>query len=90
MPQWGELTWGTPITASRVALYTTSGYEIRDYDVQYWTGTAWVTVATVNFNATAHLTHNFGPITTTRLRVLARWSSNSQGGYARINEIEVY
>jgi len=90
MPQWVELTWATPITASRVELYTTSGYEIRDYDVQYWTGTAWVTVASVNFNANAHLTHTFAPVTTNRLRVLARWGSNSQGGYARINEIEVY
>jgi subtilisin family serine protease len=90
LPQWVELTWTTAITASRVELFTTSGYELRDYDIQYWTGTAWVNVATVNGNTTAHRTHNFTPITTTRMRVLARYGSVAQGGYARVNEFEVY
>lgn len=90
MPQWVELTWSSPVTASRVELFTSSGYVIRDYDIQYWTGSSWVSVATVNGNTSLQRTHLFGPITTTRLRVLGRRGPDVQPGYVRVNEIEVY
>jgi len=90
MPQWVELTWSSPVTASRVDLFTTSGYVIRDYDIQYWTGSSWAGVATVNGNTSVSRTHFFGPVTTTRLRVLGRRGPDNQPGYVRVNEIEVY
>lgn len=90
LPQWVELTWSSPVTAARVDLYTSSGYAIRDYDIQYWTGSSWVTVASVNGNTSLTRTHLFGPITTTRLRVLGRSGPSHQPGYVRVNEIEVY
>jgi subtilisin family serine protease len=90
MPQWVELTWTTPVTMSRVELFTTSGYALRDYDIQVWNGSGWVNVAQVNGNTSLQRTHTFGPVTTTRLRVLARYGSASQPGYARVNELEVY
>lgn len=90
LPQWVELSWSSPITTSRVELFTTSGYVLRDYDIQSWTGSAWVSLATVNFNTATHRTHTFAPVTTTRLRVLGRWGPDHQPGYIRVNEIEVY
>lgn len=35
-------------------------------------------------------THLFGPVTTSRLRVLGRRGPDVQPGYVRVNEIEVY
>lgn len=90
MPQWLELSWSSPITTSRVVLYTTSGYVLRDYDIQYWTGSSWVSLASVNFNTAVSRTHTFSPVTTTRLRVLGRRGPDNQPGYVRVNELEVY
>lgn len=90
LPQWVELSWSSPVTASRVELFTSSGYALRDYDVQYWTGSSWVNLASVNGNTSLHRTHIFGPVTTTRLRVLGRSGPSHQPGYVRVNEIEVY
>jgi microsomal dipeptidase-like Zn-dependent dipeptidase len=99
MPQGLELAWGSPVTVSRVELYTTSGYELRDYDIQYWTGSGWTSVIdpartgqpTVTGNTSVSQTHTvFPPVTTDRLRVLGYQGPDAQPGYVRINEIEVY
>ncbi len=37
MPQWVQLTWSSNITFTRVDLYTTVGYELRDFQIQYRT-----------------------------------------------------
>ena len=43
----------------------------RDYEVQTWDGTQWVTQVQVNEQEeTAHSEHRFAPVTTTRVRVL--------------------
>ncbi|HEV8577642.1 MAG TPA: membrane dipeptidase [Thermoanaerobaculia bacterium] len=93
LPQWVQLTWTSPITASRVDLYTTAGYELRDYDIQYWTGSTWantVPSVIVTGNTSSFRTHTFNPVTTDRIRVLARLGPSIQPGYVRVNEIEVY
>ena len=90
MPQWVELNWSAPVTASRVTVYTTSGYPIRDYDVQIWNGSAWVTVASVAGNTALQRNHAFGSVTTQRIRILGRQGPDVQPGYVRINEFEVY
>lgn len=88
---WVELTWSTPITARRIELFTTAGYEVRDYDLQYWNGSSWVNAVVVNGNTTAHVTHVLpAPITTTRLRVWGRSGPSHQARYVRVNELEVY
>lgn len=93
LPQWVELSWSSPITTSAIDLYTTSGYELRDYDIQYWTGSGWAYTTpaiVVTGNTSTGRTHSFNPVTTTRIRVLARLGPAVQAGYVRINEIEVY
>jgi hypothetical protein len=88
---WVELSWSTPVTARRIELFTTAGYAVRDYDLQYWNGSAWVNAVVVNGNANAHVTHVLpAPVTTTRLRVWGRSGPSHQAGYVRVNELEVY
>lgn len=90
LPQWIELSWSSPVTFSRVELYTTTGYALRDYDVQHFNGAVWVNLASESNNTAVHRTHAFAPLSTTRLRVAGRSGPSHQPGYVRVNEIEVY
>ena len=95
MPQWVELTWNTPVTVSRVVMTTTAGYEVQDYVLQYWAGGAqsgsWQTFGLpVTGNTAINRVHQFGPVTTMRLRVLASQGPAIQPGHIRVNELEVY
>jgi microsomal dipeptidase-like Zn-dependent dipeptidase len=91
MPQWVELTWSSPVNASRVDLYTTSGFEVSAYDIEYWTGSGWTPWLSVTGNVSAFRSHpGLSAISTTRIRVLGRLGPWHQPGYVRINEIEVY
>jgi microsomal dipeptidase-like Zn-dependent dipeptidase len=94
MPQWVQLNWATPSTFSRVELFTTSGYALSNFSIQYNNGAGWVdlpvTPAFPTSNSATHLTFTLPPITTTAIRVLAHSGSSSQPGYARVNEVEVY
>ncbi|MBP6750452.1 MAG: hypothetical protein KA144_12490, partial [Xanthomonadaceae bacterium] len=90
MPQWLELQWGQLVSISRIDMYTTAGYELRDYDIEYWNGTSWVKAALIRSNTAAARSTTIAPVQTFRLRILTLYGSTVQPGYARINEIEVY
>ncbi len=94
MPQWLELSWQVAHAFTRVEVFTTAGYELRDYDVQAFDEGlgAWVGLASVRGNTLAHRVHALAPpaLPTRRLRVLAVSGSAVQPGYARINELEAY
>lgn len=90
MPQWVELTWSAPVSASRVTVYTTTGYPIRDYDVQFWNGAAWQTLVNVTANTSLQRNHVFPTVSTSRMRILGRQGPAVQPGYVRVNEFEVY
>ncbi len=90
LPQWVQLDFGVVKTFSRVELFTTATYALRDYDIQIWNGVTWQNVATVNFNTAAHRTHTFAPVSSRLVRVLCRRGPDHQAGYVRVNEFEVY
>ncbi|HEX7152972.1 MAG TPA: discoidin domain-containing protein [Thermoanaerobaculia bacterium] len=90
-PQWLQLDFGVNRTFSRVDLYTSSGYAIRDYDVQYFVQpTGWITVAQVRNNTALQVTSNFAPVTARLVRILTLSGPTHQPGFTRINELEVY
>lgn len=88
-PQWVELTFPEPRTFSRLELYTSDGYPVADYDLEYWDGTEWVTLAVIKDNGSVHRTHRFDVVTTEKFRVLTR-RGFTQPTYHRINELELY
>jgi hypothetical protein len=91
LPQWIELTWSSPVPiSSSVDIYTTTGYIIRDYDIEYLNGQTWVPVASVTNNTELYRTHPIPAITTSNLRVVVRRGSLIQPQHARINEIVVF
>ena len=75
----GEPTLTTPAT----------GEGILDFDVQYWNGSAWVTVTggSVTSNDKAWRQFTFPAVTTTKIRVVV---NNSRNNYSRIVELEAY
>ena len=68
---------------------TFSLYGITDFDVQYWNGTAWMTVpgGSVSGNNKVWRKFTFPPVSTTAVRVNVR---NALAGFSRITEIEAY
>jgi subtilisin family serine protease len=68
-----------------------STFGVRDFEVQYWTGGAWVTVpgGSITGNQNVWRTITFAPVTTTRIRLLIT-SVNHPAGYAYLAELEAY
>src|SRR5262249_22175375 len=68
---------------------TFSQYGVRDFTVQYWTGTAWQTVpgGDVTGNTFVWRQFLFAPITTSRIRVNV---TNGLASYSRLVEVEAY
>jgi hypothetical protein len=62
---------------------------ITSFEVQYWTGDAWVTVpnGSVTGNNKVWRQFTFSPIATGKIRVLI---SNALNGHSRIVELEAY
>lgn len=91
LPQWVQLDFGTNRTFSRVVLYTTSGYALRDYRIQYFHNVfGWQDLAVVTGNTALTRTHTFASTTARLVRVLASSGPSHQPGYVRVNEFEVY
>jgi hypothetical protein len=69
------------------ATMTFTQYGIQDFTVQRWSGSSWVTVATVTGNNLVKRSVSFAPVTTDRIRVNV---TRSLGGKTRITEIEAW
>ena len=68
---------------------TFSLYGLRDFQIQYWTGSAWLTVptGTISNNSLVWRQVTFAPITTTKIRI---WVTNGLNTWSRITEVEAY
>jgi transposase len=69
---------------------TFSLYGLRNFEVQYWTGSAWAPVpgGTVTNNSLVWRKFTFAPLTTARIRVFV--TATADGVWSRINEVEAY
>jgi len=93
-PQWVQLAWNAPIVFSRIELFTTENYPIRDFVIQYRTqANTWANIPGPFFpanNTDLHLTYVFPPVMSGAIRVLCNSGPLHQQGYCRVNELEVY
>ncbi|HET7462475.1 MAG TPA: carboxypeptidase regulatory-like domain-containing protein [Longimicrobium sp.] len=104
-PDWLEVAFNGVKTISEVDVYTVqdnqwspvdptesltfSSYGIQDFDVEYWTGSAWQLVPggqIVNNNRVWRQIV-FAPLTTSKIRVVVKRALN---GYSRIAEVEAW
>lgn len=100
MPQWIELQFPKQTTLNSVYLTFDTDLNapyhsvptvpqcVRDYDVSYWNGAQWVTLAGVKGNFQRRRIHRFEPISTDRLRLTVRATNGDKA--ARVFEIRAY
>ncbi|HEY3103129.1 MAG TPA: RHS repeat-associated core domain-containing protein [Pyrinomonadaceae bacterium] len=104
-PQWLQVDFNGSKTIDEVDVYTLqddyanpiepteattfSVYGLTGFDVQYWNGSAWVTVpgGSVSGNNKVWKKISFSAITTTKIRVL---TNGSVDGWSRIPEVEAW
>ncbi|NOU85553.1 hypothetical protein GC102_07140 [Paenibacillus sp. LMG 31460] len=97
-PQWLQLEWNAPVSIDNVRLWsgnmTSPGWQLVDFEIQYWDGSGWVTAAAVSDNAKDGKLGQFNdltfaPVQTQKLRVYVT-DGCQYDTVARIFEIEVY
>ncbi|HET9665307.1 MAG TPA: Ig-like domain-containing protein, partial [Desertimonas sp.] len=104
-PDWVEVQFSSVQTIDEIDVFTVQNnyqapieptptmtfslYGVRDFTVQYWTGTAWLTVpgGTVTGNNLVWRKFVFAPVTTQKIRVHI---TNGLGSHSRLTEIEAY
>lgn len=104
-PQWLQVDFNGSKTIDEIDVYTVqdnytspseptttmtfSLYGLTGYDVQYWNGSAWVTIpnGSVTGNNKVWRQFTFSPVTTTKIRVL---TGSSVDGWSRITELEAW
>ncbi|GAA2520307.1 discoidin domain-containing protein [Winogradskya humida] len=89
-PQWVQVTFPVDRTLGRVIVYTTASYPIRDFDVQAWDGSFFVTIGQVRANTAVSVVIPVAPRSTRILRVVGLSGPLAQPGYVRVNELEAY
>ena len=102
-PDWVQILFSGQRTISSVVVYTVqdayyapseptdtmtfTSYGITDFNVQYWNGSAWVTLGSVTGNNLVKKTFNFTAVTTDRIRVNI---NNALASSSRLTEIEAW
>lgn len=76
--------------AEQVLVYSTLGYEARDYDLEYFDGTAWTLIESVRGNVQTVREHRMPPTRVERLRIVAHSGPDHDTAYVRINEVAAY
>ncbi|OUS68780.1 hypothetical protein B1748_32960 [Paenibacillus sp. MY03] len=91
-PQWLQVEFAEPTTFNHLEIYTTksgpNGFQMRDYDVQYWDNDEWVNLYSVQDNQLASAVVLFPEVTTSKIRVICY--EGDRMGIARVDSIEVY
>lgn len=79
--------YASPVEPTEALTFTQ--YGITDFEVQYWTGTAWQAVpgGSVTGNNRVWRRFAFTPVVTSKIRVLVL---GGLGGYSRVAELEAY
>ena len=102
-PDWVQIDFNGPKTINRVVVYslqdvpgtpveptdslTFANYGATAFTVQGWSGSAWITLATVTGNNLVKRTVTFSPFTTQRIRVQI---DAALSGWSRLTEIEAF
>ncbi len=89
LPQWFQVNLAGQRVIETIRLYTSAGYELKDYDLQAWDGSSWRLLAQKRGNSQTVVTHTLQPITASKVRVISLAGPDAQVVYARINELQI-
>lgn len=89
LPATVQVALAASAPVDRVFVYTSAGYEIRDYNLDYFNGAQWITIAQVRGNTQTIRTHPIAPTSMSRVRVVGLSGPNHQTVHVRVNELEI-
>lgn len=84
-----SLRWPELINTNYVEVFTSEGYPLQDFRIEYLDGSTWRTAHREIGNTGLHIRAPFANIQTRELRLVDMRGPARQAGYARINEIVV-
>jgi hypothetical protein len=90
LPATIDIDLGEPRQFSRIDFYTSTGYEISAFDIDWHDGNAWNSIAVVTGNTQGHLVYVFPAVVARQLRIIARSGSSGQTNWARVNEVMIH
>jgi hypothetical protein len=90
LPQEVNIDLGAPRQFSAVSVFTSKGYEIGSYDLDYWNGKDWVNLEVVTGNLNVLVRHVFPTIVAQKLRFVVRRGPENQFIYTRLNEVMIF
>jgi len=80
----------TPALVDQVLVYTTAGWDMRDYDLEYFDGAQWSTIERVRDNRQTVREHWFPRTQMSNLRIVGLSGPDHQTVHVRVNEVEAY
>jgi hypothetical protein len=102
-PEWIQINFPSSKTISEVDVFsvqdnyespveptldlTFSHYGLVDFNIEYWDGSKWSTLATIKGNKNVWVKSTFNQVTTDKIRL---WVTKTGDGFARVAELEAY
>lgn len=92
LPESVFLKFNSLRSVDRVVIYTSSGYALQNYTIQYRTNTSgsWITLVTIVGNTSVSRTHTFPAVHLMEVQIICQKGPNNQISYGRLNEVEIY
>ncbi len=92
LPESVFLKFGTLKNIERIDIYTSSGYALQNYTIQFRTTptASWITLVTVVGNTLVSRSHTFAPVNLLEVQIICQRGPASQTVYGRLNEVELY
>ncbi len=76
----------------RIDIYTSSGYAMQNYTIQFRTTptASWITLVTVVGNTAVSRSHTFSVVNLLEIQIICQLGPANQTIYGRLNEVEIY
>ncbi len=89
-PQWWSESFSSAHTVKKVVVYWSTPYYAKNFEVQTWDGTQWITMSTVTGNTREITVHEFSPpVTTDQVRIYIT-TGNYPAYVGIIREVKIY
>ncbi len=92
LPESVFLKFGTLKNIERIDIYTSSGYALQNYTIQFRTTptASWLTLVTIVGNTLVSRSHTFAPVNLLEVQIICQRGPANQTVYGRLNEVEIY
>lgn len=92
LPESVFLKFSSLRSVDRIDIYTSSGYALRNYTIQFRTTptASWITLLVITGNTSVMRSHTFTAVNLLEVQIICQLGPNNQNIYGRLNEVEIY